>query len=408
MLLVLAVSPIAGASTLTPLQKLRHRLQRELTQTTSEGSALVYDATTGQRLFAHDAHAGRIPASVEKLYTTSTALFDFGPNARLHTRIYGTGKLKPNGTWRGTLYLKGGGDPTFGGRYFNRTAYGAGANVQRLVRRLKQLGIKRVRGRIIADESYFDTLRGGPDTGYQANLETEGELSALSYDAGFTSLYEDKLQAQPALWAARALRKAMRSAGIRVTRSTTLSTGTTPGRARLVVEEASPRMHKLIELTNSPSDNFFAETLLKGLGAAFGTGGTTNDGAAVVRSVIAARLGLHPQLNDGSGLSRYDRTTVAQVVSLLRQMQGNHALYNSLSIAGVRGTLANAMLGTRAANNLRGKTGTLHDVANMVGYCTARNGDQLVFAFLMNGLTDPYWGHQVEDQMGVALADYNG
>jgi D-alanyl-D-alanine carboxypeptidase/D-alanyl-D-alanine-endopeptidase (penicillin-binding protein 4) len=66
------------------------------------------------------------------------------------------------------------------------------------------------------------------------------------------------------------------------------------------------------------------------------------------------------------------------------------------------------MVGTRAAGNCRGKTGTLRDVANLVGYCTAANGDELVFAFLENGLGNTYIGHLLEDHMGEALAAYAG
>jgi D-alanyl-D-alanine carboxypeptidase len=63
--------------------------------------------------------------------------------------------------------------------------------------------------------------------------------------------------------------------------------------------------------------------------------------------------------------------------------------------------------GTAAQGRCRGKTGTLHDVANLVGLCTARNGHQLVFAFLMNSV-DPVGGHALEDRMAVALAKYTG
>jgi D-alanyl-D-alanine carboxypeptidase len=65
------------------------------------------------------------------------------------------------------------------------------------------------------------------------------------------------------------------------------------------------------------------------------------------------------------------------------------------------------MLHTPAVNNCRGKTGTLHDVANLVGYCTAANGDPLVFAFLLNRQYDTTYGHSMEDLMGEALAAYS-
>lgn len=391
------------------LNSLRRTLRRDLVKTTRHGSVVVYDQTTGRTLFSYAPNTGRLPASVEKLYTTTAALYEFGPQGQLHTRIDGVGTLSASGTWTGTLYLRGGGDPTFGDATFNRDMYGTGANIQLLVTRLKNAGVKRIDGSIIGDGSYFDSLGGGPDTGYRASLETEGELSGLAYDAGFTSRAEVALQPHPVLTAATDLAVAMRAAGISVPKSTKIGWGTTPAGATQLAQVGSPPLSKLIELTNSPSDNFFAETLEKDLGATAKTPGTTAEGAAVVRSIISAHLHLSPRLNDGSGLSRYDRTTARQVVLLLRQMRGNSAFYNSLAIAGVRGTMSTEMRHTRAANNCRGKSGTLHDVANLVGYCTARDGHKLVFAFLMNGLpNDATYAHEIEDRMGIALANFNG
>jgi serine-type D-Ala-D-Ala carboxypeptidase/endopeptidase (penicillin-binding protein 4) len=372
------------------------------------GSALVYDETSGKTLMSVGANTARLPASVEKLYTTSTALFEFGPDATLQTRVYGVGTLSATGAWSGTLYLQGGGDPTFGDAGFDAANYGTGATVQELVALLKAKGITRVSGTIVGDESWFDSDRGTPATGNRPNSEVEGELSGLSYDAGFTSGAETQLQPRPALWAAQAFASVMGDDGIKVVKGTRETAGITPTDATLLASEDSPTIETLIRLTNSPSDNFFAETLLKDVGAKFGGGGTTADGVAVVRKVIAAKLGLAPRFDDGSGLSRYDRTTATQVVSLLRQMRSNTAFMDSLAVAGVSGTMDQEMLGTRAVNNCRGKTGTLHDVANLVGVCTAENGDQLVFAFLLNSLQNSTYGHELEDDMGVDLADYDG
>jgi D-alanyl-D-alanine carboxypeptidase/D-alanyl-D-alanine-endopeptidase (penicillin-binding protein 4) len=61
-----------------------------------------------------------------------------------------------------------------------------------------------------------------------------------------------------------------------------------------------------------------------------------------------------------------------------------------------------------AQGNCRGKTGTLSDVASLVGYCSARDGHRLAFAFLMNRLSDPNTGHAIEAKMAVAVANYRG
>jgi D-alanyl-D-alanine carboxypeptidase/D-alanyl-D-alanine-endopeptidase (penicillin-binding protein 4) len=169
----------------------------------------------------------------------------------------------------------------------------------------------------------------------------------------------------------------------------------------------SPSMATLLALTNAPSDNYFAETLLKDIGAQFGAGGTTASGAAVVRATIASLFGLHPRLDDGSGLSRFDRTTPHDVVTLLARQMANLPFLRSLAIAGRTGTLQDEMRHTYAQGRCRGKTGTLHDVSNLVGYCTARDGHTLAFALMMNGIY-PYYAHPIQDRMVVAVARYGG
>ena len=390
------------------LAALQHRLQAAINGEGGTSSALVVDETTNRTLWSYRASIPRLPASVEKLWTTTTALLELGPDATFQTRVYGNGTLTPAGTLIGTLYLRGGGDPTFGSASFDQAMYGTGTTVQTLATDLRRDGIRRIQGSIVGDESYFDSLRGGPASGYRANLETEGELSALAYDAGFTNVKEDRLQASPPLFAARAFAAALRASGIKLAPGIRIATGRTPHTATLLANESSPTLANLLQLTNSPSDNFFAETLLKDLGARLGGGGSTARGAAVVRSFIGHTFDLHPRLDDGSGLSAYDRTSARQVVLLLREMQGQRAFWDSLAIAGVRGTMRYAMRGTRAAGNCRGKDGTLTTVANLVGYCRAANGDRIVFAFLMNSITDPTAAHEAEDQAAVALAGYRG
>lgn len=401
-----APPPQAPAS--KALSALQKTLNTDINGQGGKNSALVVDETTGQTLWDYDGSVGRLPASVEKLYTTSTALLDFGPDATFETRVLGTGKLLANGTWDGTLYLRGGGDPTFGSMTFDEAMYGTGATVQALVTNLRAAGIKQVEGKIVGDESYFDSRRGGPDTHYRANLETEGSLSALAYDEGFTNQFEERLQHNPPLVAAQALAKALAAAHVKVDTGTEITTGITPPDAQLLAGVSSPPLSALLALTNAPSNNFFAETLLKDLGARYGSGGTTPAGAAVVRNVMAEKFNLHPRLNDGSGLSRFDLTNPEQIVYLLRQMQSSPSFWTSLAIAGESGTMQDEMVHTRGAHNCRGKTGTLHDVANLVGYCRAANGDQLVFAFMMNGLVDSDAGHTLEDLAGEALANYKG
>src|SRR5581483_12206329 len=60
-----------------------------------------------------------------------------------------------------------------------------GPTEAQLARRIKAAGISRVTGELIADESLFDTRRGGPQTGYAPDIpDFGGQLSALVFDHG--------------------------------------------------------------------------------------------------------------------------------------------------------------------------------------------------------------------------------
>jgi serine-type D-Ala-D-Ala carboxypeptidase/endopeptidase (penicillin-binding protein 4) len=403
---VIGVAPAARAAS-SPQRTLSRALNTGMRGAGSYSGAYVEDLTTGQALYSHSARTGRLPASVEKLYTTSTALLEFGASGTLGTSVMAVG-AQSSGTFTGTLYLKGGGDPTFGSDSFDRASDSTGATMESLVSNLESAtGISSFDGNIVADESFLDSRRGTPATGYRTSIDVEGELSGLSYDRGWTDSSGTVYWLHPALQAGQRFLAALKAAGIHVPHGTKVSAGPTPSAATTLAEVPSPPISTLIALTNTPSDNFFAEMLLKDLGARYGAGGSTPAGVAVVRSEIAQKFGLHPRLDDGSGLSRYDRTTPFDVVSLLRQQASDSPFTSSLAVAGRTGTLIDEMRGTYAQGRCRGKTGTLHDVSNVVGYCHAQDGHTLAYAIMMNGIY-PNYAHPIQDAMQVAIARYNG
>jgi len=111
---------------------------------------------------------------------------------------------------------------------------------------------------------------------------------------------------------------------------------------------------------------------------------------------------------DGSGLSRLDRTSPREVVRLLAGMaddEAGPALDAALAVVGRDGTVYRRMRGTAAQDRCHTKTGTLHDVSSLVGYCTTLSGRRLAFAFLMNRI-QPWYAHGLQDKMTVALARY--
>ncbi len=410
-----AIALLAGtaAAALAQTPPAQRALQRALTRSMAQegrfSGAYVVDLTTGQVLFAQAQNTRRLPASLEKIYTTSTALLRLGPTQTFATSVLGVGSPDPSGVWNGTLYLRGGGDPTFGAVGFDRAWYGSGTTVRRLIGTLLHAtGLTGVHGRIVGDESYFDSRRGTPATGFRRSFDVEGELSALAFDRGFANLHGTAFQARPALYAAQQFASALRAARVRLGPHFPVSTGRTPPDATLLASVQSPPIATLIALTNTPSDNYLAETLLKDIGARLGGAGTTAAGAAVVRAELLSKFGIAPKLNDGSGLSRYDATSPSQIVTVLQSMATNSTFVDSLAVGGETGTLQDEMTGTLAQGNCRGKTGTLRDVANLAGYCRARDGHTLAFAFMANGLGNPSLGHAIEAGMAVALAKYNG
>ena len=384
-----AVGAVAPPSQALDSAALRARLSREMLRAGPLAGAYVRDLDTGTALYARKEDVARPPASVEKLYTTSTALLRFGADARLHTAVVATGSLDPQGVWRGDLYLRGAGDPTLGQAQIDALATTIAS----------QSGIRRVDGSVLGDESVFDSLRGASRTGYAVDRDIVGVLSGVAVNRGFAR------DGAPAKDAARRLAKALRAVSVGVDGKS--GAGSAPAEAQELAGVDSPPMADLIRLTNVPSDNFDAEMLLKDLGAHYGGGGTTPAGLGVVRQQLAA-FGIHPRVVDGSGLSVANRTTPRQVVRLLERMQGQAAapaFVGSLPVVGRTGTMRKRMRGTIAQDRCQTKTGTLRAVSALAGYCETTGGHTVAFAMLMSTVFITR-AHGIQDRMTRAIATY--
>ena len=403
---ILACLALAAAALLpsaASAASLGSRLSAAMRPAGGSSGAYVVNATTGKPVLRYRHTTPRILASNTKLFTTAAALARYGVAGRLSTEVKGTGTLEEDGTYRGDLYLVGAGDPTFGSSSFARRSYGGGASVQSLAADLEEIGIRRVTGRIYGDESKFDALRGGPDSGYRISPYV-GPLSGLSYNRGLATESGRGYQSNPPAFAAARLDGALSKAGISVKgapRSKRTPAGATP-----LVKVASPTMARLAALTNKPSDNFFAEMLVKDLALQANGKGTTRGGARLA-AAFARRLGGGPAgLADGSGLSRANRAAPYRVANLLLAMRKRDefaAVTSSLSSAGRDGTLGARLRGGAAQGRCRGKTGTISGVTTVSGYCTARSGQVYVYSILMNGV-NASGGRAIQDRMLNAIA----
>jgi D-alanyl-D-alanine carboxypeptidase/D-alanyl-D-alanine-endopeptidase (penicillin-binding protein 4) len=385
-----ARTSVSASKLSTGLAKLFRRVGRS--------GAFVVDASDNRVLFSRKARRARILASNSKLFTTATALGRFEPQDRLHTTAWSIDDVS-DGVSKG-LYLRGEGDPTLNG-----------SGLAKLADRVRAAGVRTVQGPLVYDDSFLDHVSGIPQHGISA--ERIGTLSALTIDGGSPS--------DPARSAAQRFEDALRKDGVTIGNSVT--PGLVPTVAVQVGDFGSPTMADLIQDTNVPSNNFFAEMLLKDVGGEFGGSGSTAAGISVVKG-FAAKQGATFNGENGSGLTRRNKASPVSVVRLLDSMievdentpseaqaaqrRQRDAWVNSLAVAGRSGTLARRMRGTAARGSCHAKTGTLNSVSALSGYCFQGAEDvdhAVVFSLLMNRV-DVNRAHVVQDRMTALMARF--
>jgi serine-type D-Ala-D-Ala carboxypeptidase/endopeptidase (penicillin-binding protein 4) len=185
-----------------------------------------------------------------------------------------------------------------------------------------------------------------------------------------------------------------------------------------IAARKSPPLSIIAAQTLKPSQNLYAELLLRTLGKMSGTPdpklSSEDAGASVVRNFLT-QAGINPSglvMNDGSGLSRSDLVTADTTLQLLVYM--NRHRFGSqfrlaLPVAGVDGTLRNRMKGTPAQGNVRAKTGTLGTATSLSGYVFSAAGERLVFSLMINNPprdTNPRT--DFTDAVAVLLASFAG
>jgi D-alanyl-D-alanine carboxypeptidase/D-alanyl-D-alanine-endopeptidase (penicillin-binding protein 4) len=164
---------------------------------------------------------------------------------------------------------------------------------------------------------------------------------------------------------------------------------------RVVASTQSPPLREIAAVMMKVSQNLYADTLLKTIGAARGGLGTVAGGLQVERELLGA-WGVPDDayvLLDGSGLSRYNYVTASAITTVLEHMyrdpRHREPFMSTLPIAGRDGTASARMRGTRAENNALAKTGSLSNVRTLSGFVRTRDGEMLVFSVLANDFVIP-------------------
>ncbi|MDX6662753.1 MAG: hypothetical protein QOG09_855 [Solirubrobacterales bacterium] len=390
----------------TGLQK---ALAREMAKAPGASGAWVYDSANSEVVYKKRSATNRTPASNMKLLTTATAFGKFGGAGVLETQIWQVGHLDGS-TLRGNLFLVGGGDPALASKAFSHNTHGVYTPLTALASRVKAAGIRKVTGKLYADDTIFDRRRGVADSGGRTSPYI-GPLSGLDFNSGYSGDGTAHFASDPAKVAGARLVQALHGQGVKIGSTVKLKAlpGASPSRSE-IGHVSSPSIRRLIRETLVPSNNHWAEMLLKANGAYFRSAGTTASGARVVRSYMSNQFGVRGfKQVDGSGLSRPNKVAPAAFGTMLKGMlkEPDHADFEgALPLAGREGTLRNRMRGSAAAARCRAKTGTLHDVSALSGYCFNGGGRVMVFSILQNGVGNMAAAKGIEDRMAAAIASY--
>ena len=385
-----------------------NKILASLTANTISG-IIVYNPLTQDTIFSVNEKRQMTPASLTKLFTTAVALNIMGEEHQLSTKLFTDDMNLSDKVVNGNLYIKGYGNPTF-----------SDFDLQGMINELISKGIEKITGNIIGDDTYLDNIYTREDwiEGEGSNIKLP-PISALVLDRNKTVTrkkmrkrfrYITEMAKDPAIFAANRLFTKLKENNIEVGGNS--QKGKTPDKS-ILISQKSIFLNELIALINKHSDNFLAECLFKTLGAeATGEQGNSFYSQQAIQKFVKDNniYFYGTEIVDGSGISRSDKVTPLTINGVLEKMYFdlNHfdAFYNSLSIAGVDGTLRGRMSGTFAENNFRGKTGTLNGVSGLAGYFTTPDGEDYIVTIMFE-FTKGGWGYyrDIQDQIVEVLSE---
>jgi len=378
----------------------------------------------GRRILDHGPEHHLMPASTMKSVTAAVALHVLGPDHRFTTSLAGTAPVE-DGIIRGDLVLLGGGDPVLTSEDYRRHVYPSrpATMLEDLADAVVDAGITTVTGRLLADGSGWagSDVAAGWRQSYLHDLNAR-RLNRLTVDAGLdvsvtigTPVQVDLRGSQdPAARAASVFATMLAERGVAVRGH--VATSALPVIApHHVADIQSPPLRDLLRFTMQRSDNHLADMLLReSAHVAIGDGswaGAHRTAVAVMEALGVDTAGM--RVADGSGLSRLDRLSAAQLVDLdVAMMAGEHAAVwqESQAVTGREGTLRNRLRGTAGDGRFWGKTGTLDDAKAVVGHAIPGGGNhpRLHLAVITNGV--PHGGNSATtvlmDRIQMAMIDH--
>lgn len=220
----------------------------------------------------------------------------------------------------------------------------------------------------------------------------------------------------PPLYLAAALSQVLREAGIQVGAPPKVQTEPSkvpaPFSGRVLLHTHETPILPVIAVCNKRSQSFYAEQILKTLGAEKRGEGAWSTGELEVSAFLKS-LGLDPSrfhLVDGSGRSRNNRASAGAYIDFLQALarwDKFEAFEPTLAVPGsYDGSLRHRMLSEATRGKVFAKTGYIQGVVTLCGYVTAQSGQKYVFSILINGGCPESRGHTWQDRFVTELARF--
>lgn len=394
---------------------------------TTRTAVWIHDLRWGTDIVKANIDRSLVPASVMKSVTSASLLNLADVAERFATPVVAVGAISPDGVLQGDVVVRATGDPTVESQFFDTTRGFADS----IVAGVRRLGIKRIEGRVIVDESAFQDATTPPgwmaedivwpygarlhganfrDNRFMLRLpsrETVPHVPDLKFTfvrpkaRGLKIDRKDGTETMIVTGSPRRAfsdtysmpypRKAMQSeivsaldaAGIEVEGNVVK----TSAAEREVYLHLSPMFGEILQSLMFRSDNLMAEGMLR----AIAPGGTRADAIAEEQAVwTMAGISTHGvRIVDGSGLSRDNRLTARFLGEVNRYMLHDEFGTDYLSLfprAGFDGTLRGFLAETPLEGRVAMKTGSMKGVQSYSGYLLDEAGRPThLLVFMVNG-----------------------
>lgn len=373
------LSAFVSAQTKDKISELKENIDVIVKSVSCDVSVQVASATKYDLLYEYQSAKKMIPASISKVVTSAIALQYLGAGYEFKTVLYTDDVNIGDGVINGNLYIKGYGDPEFDA-----------GDLYELIKKFYGKNITEITGNIIYDDSYLDDQYFGLANYYSGDTKLQywPFVNSLSFNRNASRI-------NPSVEIATTMQSEFTSKNIKL--GGIIIPGNTPESCKEIVR-VTHSMAEVLANMNKPSDNHYAITIFKDVGAVFNKPpGTLKKGTDAVIDLFS-NIGISRseyEFLEGSGLTRFNFATSNVYIQLLKYLFDNEQVfdifYKSLPTSGVDGTLKKRMKGTEAEQNVHAKTGSINGVSTLTGYAISRDNELLIFYIGMNGFKGGNW-----------------